>query len=42
MTLELEKETEKEKYNLPDANGRFGQFGGKYAPGNLNARAGRT
>ena len=31
----MEKETEKEKYNLPDANGRFGQFGGKYAPETL-------
>ena len=31
MTQALDKKT----YNLPDANGHFGQFGGKYAPETL-------
>ncbi len=35
MTLQLDIEKETKKYNLPDANGRFGQFGGKYAPETL-------
>ncbi|MEO8288990.1 MAG: tryptophan synthase subunit beta [Chloroflexota bacterium] len=26
------QQTEEAKYNLPDANGRFGKFGGKFAP----------
>ena len=28
-----------ELYNAPDAFGHFGQFGGKYAPETLDARA---
>jgi len=35
MTLQLDIEKETKKYNLPDAHGRFGQFGGKYAPETL-------
>lgn len=33
MTLQIDKDTQ--KYNLPDAKGRFGEFGGKYAPETL-------
>ncbi len=37
MTQAIEKEKEKagKSYNLPDAQGHFGQFGGKYAPETL-------
>lgn len=33
MTLQIDEQTE--TYNLPDAQGRFGEFGGKYAPETL-------
>jgi tryptophan synthase beta chain len=35
MTLQIEIDKETGTYTLPDANGRFGEFGGKYAPETL-------